>query len=62
MNKSPEVSNLVDHLFRHETGKLTAVLTRIFGPHNMELAEDYLTYPPNNNKHTCKKSWPILAA
>jgi RNA polymerase sigma factor (sigma-70 family) len=34
------VTNLVDHLFRHETGKLIAVLTRIFGPHNLELAED----------------------
>jgi len=35
-----EVNHLVDHLFRHETGKLTSVLTRIFGPHNLELAED----------------------
>jgi RNA polymerase sigma factor (sigma-70 family) len=34
------VSRLVDHLFRHECGKLTAVLTRIFGSHHLELAED----------------------
>jgi RNA polymerase sigma factor (sigma-70 family) len=34
------VTRLVDHLFRHETGKLIAVLTRIFGPHHLELAED----------------------
>ncbi|MFL5748167.1 MAG: RNA polymerase sigma factor [Niastella sp.] len=34
------VPRLVDHLFRHETGKLVAVLTRIFGPHHLELAED----------------------
>ena len=34
------VVDLVDHLFRHETGKLIAVLTRIFGAHNLELAED----------------------
>jgi RNA polymerase sigma factor (sigma-70 family) len=34
------VTGLVDHLFRHETGKLIAVLTRIFGAHNLELAED----------------------
>jgi RNA polymerase sigma factor (sigma-70 family) len=34
------VNRLVDHLFRHEAGKLTAVLTRIFGAHNIELAED----------------------
>jgi len=31
---------LVDHLFRHEAGKMIAVLTRIFGLHNLELAED----------------------
>lgn len=35
-----EVNQLVDHLFRHETGKLTAVLTRIFGAQHMDLAED----------------------
>ena len=34
------VTGFVDHFFRHETGKLIAVLTRIFGPHNLELAED----------------------
>jgi RNA polymerase sigma-70 factor (ECF subfamily) len=27
-------------LFRHESGKLVSVLTKIFGPHNLELAED----------------------
>jgi RNA polymerase sigma-70 factor (ECF subfamily) len=31
---------MIDHLFRHEAGKLVAVLTRLFGPHNLELAED----------------------
>src|SRR4030095_11179261 len=31
---------LVDHLFRHEAGKMIAVLTRIFGLHHLELAED----------------------
>ena len=36
----PEISRLVDHLFRHEAGRLVAVLTRIFGPENLELAED----------------------
>ncbi len=29
-----------DHLFRREAGRLVAVLTRIFGPHNLALAED----------------------
>jgi RNA polymerase sigma factor (sigma-70 family) len=31
---------LVDHLFRHDTGKMVAVLTRIFGAENVDLAED----------------------
>ena len=38
-----ELSNLeqtIDHLFRHEWGKMVAFLTRIFGAHNLEMAED----------------------
>lgn len=35
-----EVKPVIDHLFRHESGKLVSVLTRIFGTHNLELAED----------------------
>jgi RNA polymerase sigma-70 factor (ECF subfamily) len=35
-----QIPNLVDHLFRHEAGKLVAVLTRLFGSANIELAED----------------------
>ena len=31
---------LSDHLFRHEAGRMVAVLTRIFGVHNLELVED----------------------
>lgn len=31
---------LVEHLFRHEAGKLVAVLTKTFGAHNLHLAED----------------------
>src|SRR5687767_15425853 len=34
------VKQLVDNLFRHESGKLVSVLTRIFGSENIELAED----------------------
>jgi RNA polymerase sigma factor (sigma-70 family) len=37
-DESPQ--QLVDHLFRHEAGKMIAVLTRIFGIHNLELVED----------------------
>jgi RNA polymerase sigma factor (sigma-70 family) len=38
--ESKEVSQLVSHLFRHEAGKLVAVLTRIFGLEHLGLAED----------------------
>jgi RNA polymerase sigma factor (sigma-70 family) len=31
---------LVASLFRHESGRLVAGLTRLFGPHNLQLAED----------------------
>jgi RNA polymerase sigma-70 factor (ECF subfamily) len=31
---------LTEHLFRHEAGRLVAALTRIFGVHNLALAED----------------------
>ncbi len=31
---------LVDHLFRHEAGKMVAVLSRIFGLHHLDLIED----------------------
>jgi RNA polymerase sigma factor (sigma-70 family) len=31
---------LTDHLFRHEAGRMVAVLTRIFGVRNLALAED----------------------
>ena len=33
-------NQLVDHLFRHESGKMIAVLTRIFGMHKLEMTED----------------------
>src|SRR5881397_3252446 len=29
-----------DHLFRRESGRMVAALTRIFGVHNLTLAED----------------------
>jgi RNA polymerase sigma-70 factor, ECF subfamily len=40
-----EVSNnkaraLVDHLFRHQAGRMIATLTRIFGPRHIDLAEE----------------------
>jgi RNA polymerase sigma factor (sigma-70 family) len=38
--KPQEVSQLVEHLFRHEVGKMVATLTRIFGIEHWNLAED----------------------
>jgi RNA polymerase sigma factor (sigma-70 family) len=35
-----QLSNAVDHLFRHEAGKMVAVLSRLFGFSNIEQAED----------------------
>ena len=35
-----EIHRTVDHLFRQEAGKMVSVLTRIFGPENLETAED----------------------
>ncbi|MBC8042571.1 MAG: sigma-70 family RNA polymerase sigma factor [Rhizobacter sp.] len=37
---SLQVEQTIDHLFRHEAGKMVSVLTRIFGTENVELAED----------------------
>src|SRR5436309_4698398 len=36
----PDVIQVVDHLFRHESGKMVATLTRILGFENLQLAED----------------------
>jgi RNA polymerase sigma-70 factor (ECF subfamily) len=35
-----EIPALVDHLFRHEAGKMVATLVRILGPRQVEMAED----------------------
>lgn len=40
MTENKGVKQLIDHLFRHESGKLVSVLTRIFGTENLALAED----------------------
>ena len=39
MSPTP-VPEVVDYVFRHESGRLIAVLTRIFGAENLEMAED----------------------
>jgi RNA polymerase sigma-70 factor (ECF subfamily) len=37
---SANINQLTDHLFRRESGKMVAVLTKIFGTENLELSED----------------------
>ncbi len=34
------IHKITDHLFRHESGRMVAVLTKIFGTENLETAED----------------------
>lgn len=34
------VGRLVDHLFRHQAGRMVSTLTRIFGPQHLDLAEE----------------------
>ena len=38
--QAENINMLTDHLFRHESGKMVAVLTRIFGLTNISTAED----------------------
>jgi predicted RNA polymerase sigma factor len=40
MQEAQEISQIVEHLFRHEAGKMVAILTRIFGVERLGLAED----------------------
>ncbi len=35
-----DINKLTDHLFRHESGKIVSVLTKIFGIQNLETSED----------------------
>lgn len=48
------ISQLVDHLYRHEAGKLVAVLTRVFGPAHIQLAEDVV----QDSLIEAIKDWP----
>lgn len=40
MTGPAQIPKLVDHLFRHEAGKIVSVLTKLFGPASLDLAED----------------------
>jgi RNA polymerase sigma factor (sigma-70 family) len=39
-DREDQIVKLVDHLFRHEAGKMVSVLTRVFGFRNIDQAED----------------------
>ena len=39
-SKTADINKLVDHLFRHESGKMVAVLTKLLGFENLETAQD----------------------
>jgi RNA polymerase sigma factor (sigma-70 family) len=40
LKRAEEAEGAIEHLFRHESGRLVSVLVRIFGPHNLALVED----------------------
>lgn len=48
------IDKLIDRLFRHEYGKLVAVLTRLFGIENLDLAEDVV----QDSLVEAMKDWP----
>ena len=52
-----EVQTMVDHLFRQEAGRMVAILTRLFGIHNLELAEDVM----QDTLHQALKDWSLGA-
>src|SRR5215469_4441195 len=53
---------LTEHLFRHEWGRMVGAVTRIFGVHNLALAEDH---PPRFFSGTTRrcawKSWSFVS-
>ena len=40
MSSPQNISQLVDHLFRHESGKMISVLSKLLGLQNLEVAQD----------------------
>jgi RNA polymerase sigma-70 factor (ECF subfamily) len=49
------IDKLTDHLFRHETGKMVAVLTRVFGSENLQIAEDVV----QDTLLLALQTWPL---
>jgi RNA polymerase sigma factor (sigma-70 family) len=54
MSATPPIDQLVDNLFRREWGKLVTVLTKLFGPQNLQLAEDVVQETLLKALHTWK--------
>jgi RNA polymerase sigma factor (sigma-70 family) len=52
---SSKISVLVEHLFRHEAGKMVAILTRIFGLEHLGLAEDVV----QESLSRALQTWPF---
>jgi RNA polymerase sigma factor (sigma-70 family) len=49
-----DISQLADHLFRHEAGKLVSILTGIFGLERLQMAEDVV----QESLIRALKTWP----
>lgn len=54
-SKSYNETLMVDHLFRNESGKMTAILTRIFGFRHSDLVEDIV----QETFLSALKTWPL---
>ncbi len=52
-----KVRDSVDHLFRHQSGQMVSVLTRIFGIDKLELVEDAV----QDSLVTALRKWPYRA-
>lgn len=55
MSQASEPKQLVDHLFRHEAGRMTSVLTRMLGFDRIELAQDIV----QDTMVQALQSWPF---
>jgi RNA polymerase sigma factor (sigma-70 family) len=51
-----DISQLADHLFRHESAKLVSVLTRIFGIERLDFAEDIV----QETLAKALRTWPYI--
>src|ERR671924_1856052 len=50
----PEIRQVVDHFFRHESGKMISTLTRFFGVEHLNRAEDVV----QETLVTALQTWP----